>query len=185
MTITDDRYDVDNLIHMMKGGISPSTGGTYIGLEQRVATRVKDIFRIPVPQSFARNVRAKGDERDGSRIRGRDDTEADPRVLRDYLLTWLPESQIERNRINGRLPEAAPDRVTQEELSHLVKLANRHWFVLVGGRWGGTVSTSSIDAAVSLLESYMGWLGRACDHKRWKEIDGARVCLGCEVVEVA
>jgi hypothetical protein len=160
--MSDERTNPEHLRMLLFGGKSKGAGRSYAGLASQVQERLTQLYRVPRPAG-----EPTGSVIGGGRPGGAIHEEADPVVLRDYLVDWLNDRRLTTRQI------------TEDDMHSLVSRAN--------ARAGRILKRQHVPQAqrlkvLNLAMTYLIWLKKACDHS--KRRPGAPECPECGFVEI-
>lgn len=159
-----ERRDPRSLYRILKGGYSKGAERAYAGLGQRVLKRITELYALPRPMGYSSST---GYDKVRS---GSSQPEADTLELARFLARWLGE----RDPI---------DRVDRDTLLGLARQANEQALRMVNR---ARVSEARAEHVLELVNAYLAWLGRSCEHRRARMIGESRVreCPECGAIEI-
>lgn len=170
LSLEEERHDPDALYRMLKGGFSAGSGKRYAGLGQEVLKRITEIYAVPKPQGYSSDSRARGEERWEPRGSNH---EADALDLAVRLTVFMDE------------PIEGIEGISRDELLNLTKRATERAITMVRTRRGQAgPSVGNRARALELVQTYLAWLGRSCDHKNARRGGSVEECPDCGAVRI-
>lgn len=169
LSLEGERHDPDALYRMLRGGFSSGSRQRYAGLSQQVLERITEIYALPKPKGYPTSSGAIGG---GNKARG-GGHDADALTLGMRLRVWLDEE----------IPKDY--RVSRDELLGLARRASARAMRLCRTRRGHAApSIESRARVLELVQIYLVWLGRSCDHKGAKQKGRVLECPDCGMVRI-